>query len=85
MAEIKEFRLGGAGRFSVTATGSKTRLGAVYTKIILRCDRSGYAPDDVFDVTTKAVPLNLACTAAELQFLTAIVTEARKHLAMGSV
>lgn len=85
MAEIKEFRLGGAGRFCVTATGSKTRSGVVYTKITLH--KEGYAAQ-TWDVTrwafNEAAPLARE-NEAVVRHITAIILEARKHLAMGSV
>lgn len=38
MAEIKEYRLGGAGGYSLHAVGSKTRSGTTYESIFVRRD-----------------------------------------------
>lgn len=87
MPEIKKFRLGGAAGYSIVAYGSKTRAGVVYERIELvdECDKTST------DVTQGCNPMGLrpgcvvrlSCTTWDFQHLLGLLTEARKHLAMG--
>ena len=81
MPEIKKFRLGGAGGYSLVAYGSKTRAGVVYERIELVDE---HYPNGRQDVTRTVLPLGMSCTAVDFHHLDRMLTEARKHLAMGA-
>ena len=91
MAEIKEYRLGGAGGYSLHAFGSKTRSGVVYERIELRWDLNGSVRvlHDVSWQNTLPTLFDILQTASvdssDRAHLTSLYDEARKHLAMGSV
>ena len=71
-----EYRLGGAGGYSVFGYGHRTTVGPVYTKIVVRSDEGRYSKD-------AALPSWLRACAAAILHLDNLVREARKHLAMG--
>lgn len=75
-----EYRLGGAGRYSVFGYGHRTTAGPVYTKIVIREDDGRYSKD----VTTAALPIWLRASAVDILHLDGLVRAARKHLAMGA-
>lgn len=75
----KEYRLGGAGGYSLFGYGHRTTVGPVYTKIVVRSDDGRYSKD----VTSSALPSWLLACAVDILHLDGLVREARKHLAMG--
>lgn len=81
MPEIKKFRLGGAGGYSLVAYGSKTRSGVVYERIVLVSD-TGYRRDVTNDEKGLAY-LHSYCPG-DYKHILGLLTEARKHLAMGA-
>lgn len=75
-----EYRLGGAGGYSVFGYGHRTTVGPVYTKIIIKCDDDGRLSKDV---TTAELPIWLRASAVDILHLDSLIRSARKHLAMG--
>jgi hypothetical protein len=84
-----EYRLGGAGGYSLHALGWKNQNSVVYERIELRWDLNGSVRvlDDVswqntlptlFDILQAA-----SVDSSDRAFLTSLYNEARKHLAMG--
>ena len=75
-----EYRLGGAGGYSVFGIGTRTHVGPVYTKIIVKSDDGRYSKD----VTSSALPIWIWACAVDILHLDSLVREARRHLAMGA-
>lgn len=86
----KEYRLGGAGGYSLHAFGEKNRNNVVYERIELHWDFNGAVRvlDDVswqnalptlFDILQAA-----SVDSSDRDHLMSLYDEARKHLAMGA-
>jgi len=75
-----EYRLGGAGGYSVFGYGTKTKIGPVYTKIVIASDDGRYCKD----VTSSGLPIWIWAHTVDILHLDGLVREARKHLAMGA-
>ncbi len=83
MAEIKEFRLGGAAGYSLIAYGSKTHAGVVYERVMFVSDTE---PDYRRNVThdDRGLAFLRSYYPDDCAHILGLLTEARKHLAMGA-